>query len=697
MLICLLVLSSTIFFLTSPVQAQPTISSFPAPLPQGRVGILYNATLTAAGGIPPYTWGTPVGLPPGLSFTPAGNTGTISGTPTTVGTFPFSITVTDNATASAVFTNPITIISPGLTLVTISLPQATEGSAYTATISVTGGTSPYTWAIASGAPPPGLTLGATTGVISGTPAHGTAGIHSFTISITDSSTPALSGQRNFSITVEKGSYESIVTIAPSLSAGKTKVFVGRSQVATLGGGESIRLDSDLGTSQTISVEPIVSHPTETGVRFKAEVDSTVVNELSANAYFTYYAEYFIELKTKPSQITQLTGSGWYKEGYMLRASAPTEVDVEDTPGTQYRFGHWLLPTGETVKDEDLSLPISMSGVIIANYDTYYQLTLTSPHGEPEGSAWYKAGSQAEWGVVAKEVSMSGILGFFGGKLEAINYSGTEVMDAPKTITIAWKPNYTMPFILIPLALILIILGGFVIYRLWQGLQPKPAPVAPIPQAMPPPQTTVVMIGDTSKRSPQTTREQLMEKFGELLEKYEHEIRASIGAKEAESLPKIETVREEKRLPAAESTPPSVLEAEVAQEEEEGLLCNFASKRLLRTVASNWRQVTTKTTDLPPTGKKTAARGTGLAVVWARDIYNEWEILTCSLPRGHGGTHQGSLEIVYSLLNTVTKEKIYGPRQKLKPPTPHFTDGMPEVEITADQIMLPGQLPTETLS
>jgi len=56
------------------------------------------------------------------------------------------------------------------------------GAAYTATLAAAGGTPPYTWSIASGALPAGLTLTAATGVISGTPtATGTA---SFTVKVT---------------------------------------------------------------------------------------------------------------------------------------------------------------------------------------------------------------------------------------------------------------------------------------------------------------------------------------------------------------------------------------------------------------------------------------------------------------------------------------------------------------------------------
>ena len=329
----------------------------------------------------------------------------------------------------------------------------------------------------------------------------------------------------------------------------------------------------------------------------------------------------------------------------------------------------------------------MPGDIIAKYDTYYRLTLVSPYGELEGSNWYKAGSKVEWGVVTSEVPVSGILGFFGGKLKAINDSGTEIMDTPKTITVTWKPDYTTPAILIPLSLLLIGLVVFVLYRLARGLPLRPA-VAPIPQ----PQTTVVVVGDTSKQLPQTTREQLLDKFGELLQKYEAEIKYSIQTEAAEA-DRIESAEQGTMLLPAEPTNSTTEEVEGIIEGEDAL-CNFTAKKLLRIVVSNWRQVDAKTAELQPDGKKTADSGHGLAVVWARDIYNEWEILTCSRPHGHTGTHQGSLEIVYSLLNTVTEEKVYSPSQKMRPPIPHPTDSMPEVDILSDRVIPPEQLPAE---
>ena len=55
--------------------------------------------------------------------------------------------------------------------------------AYSDQLTVTGGTSPFTWSVSAGTLPPGLTLGASTGLLSGTPT--TAGTYSFTVKVTD--------------------------------------------------------------------------------------------------------------------------------------------------------------------------------------------------------------------------------------------------------------------------------------------------------------------------------------------------------------------------------------------------------------------------------------------------------------------------------------------------------------------------------
>jgi hypothetical protein len=84
-----------------------------------------------------------------------------------------------------------------LTITTTSLPGACLASAYSATLQASGGTTPYTWSISSGTLPTGLTLAASTGVISGTPT--TTGTSSFTVQVADAA--AATATKPLSITV----------------------------------------------------------------------------------------------------------------------------------------------------------------------------------------------------------------------------------------------------------------------------------------------------------------------------------------------------------------------------------------------------------------------------------------------------------------------------------------------------------------
>jgi len=123
-------------------------------------------------------------------------------------------TITAGGLATAVATGSTTIsatlgpvsgstglsVTPGpLTITTAALPAGTVGTAYSATLAATGGTPPYTWSIASGALPTGLTLAASSGAISGTPtATGTA---NFTVKVTAG---AQNTTKPLSITVSAG-------------------------------------------------------------------------------------------------------------------------------------------------------------------------------------------------------------------------------------------------------------------------------------------------------------------------------------------------------------------------------------------------------------------------------------------------------------------------------------------------------------
>jgi Putative Ig domain len=183
-------------------------------LPPGTEGKPYSATLTALGGVQPYNWSIASGsLPPGLSLDPATCMNSsapcvISGTPTTVGPFNFTVQVTDSGTPPQPASTPLSILILGspVTITTTSLPTGLVNVPYSATLMATGGLKPYTWGIASGSLPPGLSLDPTTCtkssvpcMIVGTPITG--GSYGFIVQVQDSGSPQQTVPANLGILI----------------------------------------------------------------------------------------------------------------------------------------------------------------------------------------------------------------------------------------------------------------------------------------------------------------------------------------------------------------------------------------------------------------------------------------------------------------------------------------------------------------
>jgi hypothetical protein len=138
----------------------------PASLPAATLGAPYSQPLSASGGDTPYnfTVGAGTQLPPGLSLSAAGM---LSGAPTQMSTFSFTVVATSangctgTKAYSLVVSCPVIMISPS------ALPNSTAGVAYSQSLTATGGTPTYSFSIASGSLPLGLSL-SSTGLLSGT-------------------------------------------------------------------------------------------------------------------------------------------------------------------------------------------------------------------------------------------------------------------------------------------------------------------------------------------------------------------------------------------------------------------------------------------------------------------------------------------------------------------------------------------------
>jgi Putative Ig domain/Bacterial lectin len=157
--------------------AGPSLN-FPAP-PPGWTHTVYGDTLTQSGGTAPFTWSVSSGsLPTGISLSADGN---LSGTPTATGTSSFTVQITDTNNQTATEAASITV-SAGVSTTFAAPPGAVVGTAYTDTLTATGGTTPYTWSVNAGSLPPGITL-TSAGILKGTPTA--AGSSTFSVNVVD--------------------------------------------------------------------------------------------------------------------------------------------------------------------------------------------------------------------------------------------------------------------------------------------------------------------------------------------------------------------------------------------------------------------------------------------------------------------------------------------------------------------------------
>ena len=180
----------------------------------------YSVLLSAPGGVLPLSWTIASGsLPPGLML--GATSGQIAGTPYIQGSYAFAVQVMDASMPARSDTRNFTLkvgTAPDpLRISTSTVGPATVGTAYSATLAATGGTTPLTWSLSAGSLPAGLSLEGTSGRISGTPTA--AGSYDFTVRVTDVAQNPQSSTAGFSVAVADA-----VSTAPSPGANDTIVF-----------------------------------------------------------------------------------------------------------------------------------------------------------------------------------------------------------------------------------------------------------------------------------------------------------------------------------------------------------------------------------------------------------------------------------------------------------------------------------------
>ncbi|WP_267225594.1 putative Ig domain-containing protein [Dyella silvae] len=342
------------------VLAPPPLTFSPTSLGNGQVGSSYSGGVAASGGTAPYTYSVSAGsLPAGMSLNTS--TGALSGTPTAGGTFNFTIAAHDAGASTGTQAYTLIVSAPTITLTPATLPSATQASAYSQSLTASGGTAAYTYAVTSGSLPAGMTL-SSAGTLSGTPT--VSGAFTFQITATDSSTGTgpYTGSRNYTLTVN--ALPPVITTT-SLTAGS--VGTSYSQTIAVSGGNSplsfAVTAGSLPAGLSLSSSGVLSGTPTAGGSFSFSI--TVTDALSATSTQSYSLTIAAPtIAVAPGTLPAATLHGAYNQ---------TVTGAGGTAPYTFSVTAGALPTG---------MALSSSGVLSGNptANGNYSFTITATDG-----------------------------------------------------------------------------------------------------------------------------------------------------------------------------------------------------------------------------------------------------------------------------------------------------------------------------
>lgn len=342
-----------------------TINVSPATLPGGTVGTPYNQSVSQTGGVGTITWSVSAGsLPTGLGLN--STNGAITGTPTVSGPFNFTARATDGNGCFGERGYSVVIGCQSLSISPATLNPIPIAMAYSQQLTLQGAIGTTDWTIVSGAPPSGVTLNQTSGLLSGTP--NVSGTFNFTVKALQTS--GCFAQQAYTLTVNCPT----INITPTtLNAANLGVPYSQ-QFSQTGGVGSITWSVESGTLPSninLSANGLLSGTPIISGNFPITIRATDSNGCFGQLNYTFVVGTCPTISISPGTLP----SGLFGTNYNQALSASG-----GTPGYNFTFtGN--LPSGIT---------LSTAGVLSGSPNSVGSFDFTVTATDQNGCAGSKA-------------------------------------------------------------------------------------------------------------------------------------------------------------------------------------------------------------------------------------------------------------------------------------------------------------------
>jgi hypothetical protein len=155
-------------------------------------------------------------------------------------------------------------------------------------------------------------------------------------------------------------------VGQEITSGIVPVTVDGDVVAHMAGGQSESIQGSKGTKYNVSVPSTIDGNSGTRFVLKDTPVKTVSYE-NPTAVFSFTTEYYVEFKTDPMDVAQLSGSNWYPGGTPVTSIAPETVNAASGL-MKYDFVQWKLQGGGSSLSRDLALTVNGPGTYLAVYN-----------------------------------------------------------------------------------------------------------------------------------------------------------------------------------------------------------------------------------------------------------------------------------------------------------------------------------------